>query len=313
MPFAVAPDLDRVDDLERGNPPVRCRDVDGESVARHHTTADARDVTAFPIAPACLIRANCTNLRGASLVGSVAVPAATTTTADDAALVARVRGGDTAAFGELYRRHAGAVHVAVRDNVQDPDAAADVVQDAFARALESLPKLREAERFRPWLLSIARHAAIDHRRVRGRLVPSEDEYLDRTPDASFGPEKRAELSELARLVDAHVGGLSQRDATALAMVTHLGYTPEEVAGVLGVAVGTANVIVHRARRRLRDALTLELMVKRKGRGCAEFQARFDKRDLVGAGRHVRDCDVCAEITVSEVNVYDASAPQPDEA
>src|SRR4051794_26114267 len=72
----------------------------------------------------------------------------------DAELVERVRNGDATAFTELYRAHARAVHTAVRDNVHDADAAADVVQEAFTRALARLDTLREPDRFRPWLLSI---------------------------------------------------------------------------------------------------------------------------------------------------------------
>src|SRR4051794_30351186 len=86
----------------------------------------------------------------------------------DAALVEAVRSGDVDAFSALYRTHVGAVRAAVRDNVHDAEGIADVVQDTFVRALERLPSLRDPERFRPWLLSIARNTAIDARRVRTR-------------------------------------------------------------------------------------------------------------------------------------------------
>src|SRR4051812_30882601 len=92
-------------------------------------------------------------------------------------LVSKLPAGDLGTFDELYRRHAGAVHLAVRDNVHAHESVADVVQEVFLRALERLDTLRDAERFRPWLLSIARHAAIDHRRARQRvtMVPESGE------------------------------------------------------------------------------------------------------------------------------------------
>src|SRR3954469_18416186 len=96
----------------------------------------------------------------------------------DAELVGRVRQGDQHAFSELYRAHARAVHTAVRDNVHDADAAADVVQEAFTRALARLDTLREPDRFRPWLLQIARHAAVDHRRHRNRIGCLSDEAAE---------------------------------------------------------------------------------------------------------------------------------------
>ncbi len=70
-------------------------------------------------------------------------------TAGDRALVDAVRAGEAEAFSALYRAHVGAVRAAVRDNVHDPEGIADVVQDTFARALERLPSLRDPDRFRP--------------------------------------------------------------------------------------------------------------------------------------------------------------------
>ena len=59
------------------------------------------------------------------------------------------------AFSALYRSHVGVVTQAIRDNVHDPETVADVTQEVFARALERLGTLRDTDRFRPWLMSIA--------------------------------------------------------------------------------------------------------------------------------------------------------------
>jgi RNA polymerase sigma factor (sigma-70 family) len=176
---------------------------------------------------------------------------------DGGFLVQRVRDGDMAAFTALYRDNVGAVMRAVRDNVQDPETVAEVTQEVFARALERLDSLRDPARFRPWLLSIARHAAIDHRRTRKHVAGSLDDAPDEPADTGRGPADVAELNELARLVRGGVAGLSRRDATALTLVTQFGLRPPEVAVALGVSVGAAKVILCRARRRLRDALTQE--------------------------------------------------------
>src|SRR3954471_7984221 len=96
----------------------------------------------------------------------------------DAELVARIREGDADAFSELYRLHSHAVGTAVRDNVHDADGVADVVQETFTRALARLDSLRQPDRFRPWLLSIARHAAVDHRRHATRVRALSDDQSD---------------------------------------------------------------------------------------------------------------------------------------
>lgn len=234
---------------------------------------------------------------GASRPGSALAPGVRT-----GELVAKVLCGDMAAFATLYRDNVGAVVQAVRDNVHDPETVADVTQEVFVRALERLGTLRDAERFRPWLLSIARHAAIDQRRHRVRAPQVFEEQSD-PADAEPGPADLAELNDLAHLVQGCIAGLSRRDATALSLVTQLGVGPQELGLALGVSVGTAKVILHRARRRLREALALKLMVRRRAAGCAEFGAAYDMEDFVGAGRHVASCPVCAALVDAEIALY----------
>ena len=103
-----------------------------------------------------------------------------------------------------------------------------------------------------------------------------------------------------------VGGLSPRDAAAIALVTRFGFSPTDVALAFDITPGAAKVLVHRARRRLRDALTLELNVRARSDACALLAAFRAAGDLVGAGRHVRDCDDCLGAAVDQLSLYDAS-------
>ena len=180
----------------------------------------------------------------------------------DAECVAKVRAGDTAAFADLYRAHAPAVAVAVRANIRNGESVADVVQEAFLRALEQLDSLREADRFRSWVLAIARNAAVDERR-HGQRVVAELDTVAELPSADMGPEDLAELRDAVRAVRGCVAGLSRRDATAVALVSELGFGPAEVGAALGISPGAAKVVVHRARRRLQAALELEAQVRQR--------------------------------------------------
>lgn len=218
-------------------------------------------------------------------------------------LVRRVRSGDTDAFSTLYRENVGAVMVAVRDNVHDAETVADVTQEVFARALERLGTLRDAERFRPWLLSIARHAAIDHRRSLSRAPESFEDMSSEPVDAGAGPDELAELDELAGFVQGGIARLSVRDATALTLATQFGLTPAEIAPTLQVSAGAAKVILCRARRRLRDELTLQLMVRRNALGCPELAVALDLGDIVAAACHVRGCLVCSAMAEADVATY----------
>ncbi len=72
---------------------------------------------------------------------------------DETAILARVRSGDSAAYGELVVQHAP---VAKRTAVflgagADAD---DVVQESFVKAYRALGSFRSGSAFRPWLLRI---------------------------------------------------------------------------------------------------------------------------------------------------------------
>jgi len=221
--------------------------------------------------------------------------------APDQELVQAVRAGDTAAFSDLYLRHAEAVRMEIARTCSGASLV-DLSQDVFVRALEALPSLREPALFRPWLLSIARRAAIDQRRVRWREQPLDDESAQDLKDGDRPPGDVAELHELAVLVRGTVAGLSRRDATAVRLVVDLGFSPEELALALGVSPGAARVVVHRARRRLRDALVLELLLRREIDGCPSFARLHDDGDVVAAARHVRQCVSCRDSARQEMGL-----------
>lgn len=227
-------------------------------------------------------------------------------TRDDALLVALIRAGDISGFEELYVRHKPAVTRTVAAIVRDRDEAPDVVHEAFTRALGHLDSLRDPDRFAPWLLSIARHVATDHIRDRLRVdLAAEAAELD-APEATPGPEELAELADLSRLVGAGMTRLSSRDATAVALVAHLGFTPAEVGIALGVSHGAAKVIVHRARRRLRDTLFTEVLMRGHHGGCADQPALDDDADPALVLRHVRACQACTDALTSDVRGYEFS-------
>jgi RNA polymerase sigma factor (sigma-70 family) len=84
----------------------------------------------------------------------------------DAALVARCRAGDDAAWATLVDRFARYVYaICIQGFRLAQHDAEDVFQDVFAKAYEGLPKLRDDGAIRPWLAQLTRRLCID--RLRG--------------------------------------------------------------------------------------------------------------------------------------------------
>ena len=226
----------------------------------------------------------------------------------DPELVEAVRSGGSREFAELYRAHVTTVRAVAASRVgDDPEAVADVVQETFLRALYSLGSLQDATRLRAWLSTIARNLATDHLRNRRRVIALDEPYALDLADTRPGPVHLAELSDLARRVQGCVAGLSRRDATAIALVTHFGFGAAEVAGALGLSAGAAKVLLHRARRRLRQALVLQVMVSRPDLACPELR-RILAEEPSDAVRHVQHCDQCIATAASEVAASGSSAP-----
>jgi RNA polymerase sigma-70 factor, ECF subfamily len=118
----------------------------------------------------------------------------------DAALVERARQADQAAFAALYQRHARYLAGVVYRLMGDDQELDDIVQETFLLASDALGRLLQAERVRPWLVTIAVRRAHRHlaRRQRRRFLSAHLAWL--APTVS-DPADRGEVDELYRALD----------------------------------------------------------------------------------------------------------------
>lgn len=221
-------------------------------------------------------------------------------TATDAALASAAADGDRAAFAAIYDRYADRLHDFCTGVLRDRDAAADCVQDTFCSAATKLGQLRDGDKLRPWLYSIARNEALKQQRQWRREQPTD--ALPDTETTEDGPETMATRTELADLVADAVGGLSERDQTILDLTYRHGLDGIELAEVLGVSRTNAGTLVHRMRdtvERTLGALLVARRVDRLPQTCpelagilngwnGEFTVLLRKR----VARHIESCDVC---------------------
>ena len=173
---------------------------------------------------------------------------------DDAEFVRRAVAGDGAAFEALVLRYETPLRKLVYGYVLDWEVAEDVVQDAFLLAWRKLGRLAEAAAFKSWLYRIAINRAHDELRRsarRGRRLDRNvgDEALAELPAA--GAESAVESRLLRRALARALGRLPKSQRTAVVLKDVAGMKYVEIAELLGCPVGTAQIRVHRGRRRLR--------------------------------------------------------------
>jgi len=126
---------------------------------------------------------------------------------DDAALVARCRKGDGAAWAELVRRYQRLVYAVVMRAGFDEHGAADVFQTVFARLLEHLPRLSQPDRLQAWIVTTAKREALRAREIGQRTVSMSRDEDDESPgledtvadDAPLAEDALSELQQLHRL------------------------------------------------------------------------------------------------------------------
>ena len=223
------------------------------------------------------------------------------------ALVEAARGGDRTAFDQIDALCRPGVERVLRSRgVHRPEDLADLSQEVLFMAWQRLGQLRDPSSFRSWLWAIARRVASAQAQ---RSVERETVELVEQAASGDGPDLTMELRDLADLVTTAVHGLNERDRLALTLIS-VGFQPMDFTAAMGVSANTAKQIAKRARDRLRDAMRVELSLRRRESGCAVLAKLIDNDRTVDAARHARTCEVC-EAAEADLQLYQLSPETPD--
>jgi RNA polymerase sigma factor (sigma-70 family) len=220
----------------------------------------------------------------------------------DAELASGAAAGDRVALAGIYDRYADRLHDFCLGMLRDREGAADCVQDTFCTAATGLAQLRDPDKLRPWLYAIARHQAL------GRIAHRRSERLyEELPDMASedpGPDTLAARNELAELIAAAAGGLSDRDRAVLELTYRHGLHGPELAQALGVSTAAARTLTHRLRETIERALGALLVARRAHTNpnrCAALGAILAGWDGVFTvlirkriARHIDSCPTCEQ-------------------
>lgn len=179
---------------------------------------------------------------------------------DDRRLIAECLGGRQDAFGELVSRYQVRLYNAIIRLVDHGEDAADIVQDAFLNAYQSLRSFKGDAEFFTWLYRIAFNTAISLKRKKRATISldaggTEGGIDPDDPSEYIKPGRALERSEdEAQLQDA-LNRLSPEHREVLVLKDIEGLKYEDIAEILGVPIGTIRSRLHRARLELRDLLS----------------------------------------------------------
>jgi RNA polymerase sigma-70 factor (ECF subfamily) len=182
-------------------------------------------------------------------------------------LVGFARSGDREAFRAIMTRCNQRLFRVARAVVRDEAEAEDVLQEAYTRAFAAIAGFRGEAGIATWLTRIVLNEA--HGRLRRRKTTVELDELEAAQAGgqvlnfpnmtkSGDPEADAARAQIRRILERAVDELPEpfRLVFILREVEEL--SVEETAGHLGLKVETVKTRLHRARRRLREALDAQL-------------------------------------------------------
>ncbi len=173
-------------------------------------------------------------------------------------IIERVLGGDVNAFEELVLRYEGTVYNLALRMVSNREDAADMTQEAFIKAYNSLPSFRGDSRFSSWLYRIASNVCLDFLRSKSRRPQSSltaegdddgDVQLD-IPDPAAGPEEQLMKKLSMQSLSEGLKLLPDNQRQILAMRELGGMSYAEIGEALSLEEGTVKSRIFRARKKL---------------------------------------------------------------
>lgn len=180
---------------------------------------------------------------------------------DEPQLITDSQNGDVRAFNLLVERYQVRLYNLCYRILGDPDAAADVTQDAFLSAYRNIRRYRGGS-FTAWLMRIATNACYDLLRTRQRrpttsidaLLEDEDHPPRQFEDQHESPDERSLRNELTDEIQRGLNALEADQRIAIIMSDIQGLSYDEISAATGWPIGTVKSRLSRGRSQLRNVL-----------------------------------------------------------
>ncbi len=165
----------------------------------------------------------------------------------EAVLIERTKGGDRQAFQGLYQMHVKRVYALCFRLLADREHAEDATQEVFVQLWHKLASFDGQSQFSTWLHSVTSNIAISYLRKQKnwlqKVVSFEDDGMS---------EQAVSDCQGLNGLDKLVLRLPERARMVFVLHAIEGYRHEEIANMLGMAVGSSKAQYHRARNLLKE-------------------------------------------------------------
>ncbi|MFA6961309.1 MAG: sigma-70 family RNA polymerase sigma factor [Opitutaceae bacterium] len=178
-------------------------------------------------------------------------------------VVQRVQAGDVAAFDQLILKYRERVYAMIYNMTSNREDAADLTQDSFIKAFQSINRFQGQSSFFTWLYRIALNSALTHiRKNKLRSFfsfdkiqedPSVSAVLNQLTD-NKDVQRDVFVSELQEKLNEAMLKLSIPHRTVVTLFEIDGLSHEEIAEIMDCSVGTVRSRLHYAKQLLQAQL-----------------------------------------------------------
>jgi len=169
---------------------------------------------------------------------------------------------DDPTFTKIFEQYQAPLQRYVRTLVRDTGEAEDIIQETFLRANRKLSSLQDQKRLSSWLYRIATNLCYDRFRQTASRPAIEAGIDDLTVlDSAIGADRSSprldlvfEQKQMSACVREYLEDLSDDYRAAIMLHDFEGMTNAEIAKMLDCSLATAKIRLHRARKKLREAL-----------------------------------------------------------
>lgn len=184
---------------------------------------------------------------------------------DDNQLVNRCLRGEQKAYTMLLQKYQQAVFNLCYRLVSDAETAQDLAQESFVKIFNALNQFDPNYRFSSWMFRVVKNHCYDY--LRKSKLPqvslNDDRDDDSRPlqiaDTKPTPDQSVFRSERRELIMQAINKLPPDSRTVIILRHMHDKTYDEMANILGEPVGTVKARVHRARKKLTELLSKDLM------------------------------------------------------
>jgi len=181
----------------------------------------------------------------------------------DAALMLRVKQGDTDAFAKLVDKYKQPVMNLAFRMLRDATEAEDLAQNVFVQVYKSAHRYQVSSRFSTWLFTIARNLSLNEIRRRSRhpadsmdATHDDEEQLPQQFEdkRATSPPDSLLHGELEHKIEQALEELPENQRLAILLCRQEDLSYEDIAQVLDCSLSATKSLIHRGRETLKQKL-----------------------------------------------------------